>query len=126
LDPDAANAYALLLSGAGRDGEALAALEKTVSSFPDDLGVLHNLARLLATGPFPERRDEAVALAERVVAMTDGADPRALDTLGLALASRGSREASLRAFERAFRLARSNGDESLARAIEDHARAAAR
>ena len=67
-----------------------------------------------------------MTLAERVVAKTGGNDPRALDTLGFALASRGSREESLRAFERAFRLARSNGDESLAREIEAHARAVAR
>jgi tetratricopeptide (TPR) repeat protein len=125
-EPDAANAHALLLSEAGRDREALAALETAVSRFPDNVGVLHNLARLLATKPFPGREDEAVALAERVVAKTGGDDPRALDTLGFALASRGSREESLRAFERAFRLARSNGDESLAREIGDHARAVAR
>jgi tetratricopeptide (TPR) repeat protein len=124
--PEAANAYALLLSEAGRDGEALAALESAVSRFPNDVALLHNLARFLAIGPFPARRDEAVALAERVVERTGGNDPRALDTLGFALASRGSREESLRAFERAFRLARSNGDESLARAIEDHARTVAR
>jgi tetratricopeptide (TPR) repeat protein len=124
--PEVANAYALLLSNAGRVGEALAALEKAVSRFPEDVGVLHNLARLLATGAFPGRGNEAVALAERVVAETGGNDPRTLDTLGFALASRGSREESLRAFERASRLARSKGDESLAQAIEAHARAVAR
>jgi tetratricopeptide (TPR) repeat protein len=111
-DPDAANAYALLLSGAGRDGEAVAALETAVSRFPDDVGVLHNLARLLATGPFPGREDEAVALAARVVERTEGNDPRALDTLAFALGSRGSIEESRRAFDRAIRLARSKGDDN--------------
>ncbi len=125
-EPELANAYALLLTEGGRDGEALTALESAVSRFPDDVTLLHNLARLLATKPFPGREDEAVTLAERVVAKTGGNDPRALDTLGFALANRGSREESLRAFGRAFQLARSNGDESLAREIEAHARTVAR
>jgi tetratricopeptide (TPR) repeat protein len=124
--PEAANAYALLLSNAGRDGEAIAVLEKAVSRFPDDVAVLHNLARLLATGPFPGREDEAVALAEHVVEETGGDDPRALDTLALALRSRGSIAESRLAFERAARLARSRGDEGLAREIESHARDATR
>ena len=125
-DPGAANAYALLLTDAGRDGEALAALETAVSRFPDDVGVLHNLARLLATRLPPGREEEAVAFAERVVERTGGNDPRALDTLALALGRRGSIEESRRAFERAIRLALTAGDEDLAREIQSHARDASR
>jgi len=119
---EVAGAYALVLSRSGRDLDAVEALEKAILEFPDDLALLHNLARLLATKPLSGRAEQAVALAERVVAKTGGNDPRALDTLGFALAARGAKEESLRAFERAFRLARSNGDESLAREIEAHAR----
>jgi protein O-mannosyl-transferase len=124
--PEVAGAYALLLSGSGRNGEALATLEKATHDFPDDVGLLHNLARLLATQPIPGREDEAVTLAERVVEKTGGNDPRALDTLGFALAARGAEEEASRAFDKAVRLARASGDESLAREIEAHARSVPR
>ncbi|HEY7816697.1 MAG TPA: tetratricopeptide repeat protein, partial [Vicinamibacteria bacterium] len=120
--PEVVSVYALLLSEAGREAEALAAIESAVSRFPDHVGLLHNLARLLATWTFPGREKDAVALAERVVEKTQGNDPRALDTLALALRSLGSIEESRRTFDRAVRLARSKGDEELAREIESHFR----
>jgi tetratricopeptide (TPR) repeat protein len=119
-------ALALLENARGAPDAAAAVLGSALERHPDDLSLIHNLARLLATRPndFPGRAREAVALAERVVTATKERDPRALDTLALALVAAGERSAALAAFGRAVGQARTAGDDELARAIASHAEAA--
>lgn len=126
--PEIAGALAVLENAEGNLKKAVFVLDSGLERFPDDLALTHNLARLLATRPdaFPDRRREAVDLAERVVARTERRDPRALDTLAMALAVDGSGDEARRVFEEASRLALAAGNEDLAREIEEHARALSR
>ena len=126
--PEVAGALALLENARGAPVEAAAVLQSALERHPDDVALAHNLARLLATRPdtFPGRAEEALELAERVVSATSRRDPRALDTLALALHAAGSRSEALQIFEEAWRVARSSGDPALAKEIEAHARATAK
>ncbi len=90
--PDLAEAHfgrALALLLAERDREALEALEESLARRPDDLVLLHLLARLLATSPDPEVRDgeRALALAQRLIERRQTLDHAA--TMAMALAETG-------------------------------------
>jgi tetratricopeptide (TPR) repeat protein len=104
----------------GRIAEAIDRWRETVRLAPDDAAAANNLAWLLATADDPRLRrpDEAVALAERVVASTGGADAGALDTLAMAYEAAGRREEAVATARRAADRARESGDAGLARDIE--------
>ncbi len=94
LRPDYAQAYFNLGHVAlRRDGTGAAAahFRRAVQLQPEWPAALVAAAWLLATAPEPDVRapGEAVALAERAVAVTGRTDPRALDTLAVAYASAG-------------------------------------
>ena len=94
-----------------RDSEAL--FRNAVSVTPNHPLVQNNLAWLLATHPDPARRrpEEAVALAKRAVETTKGRDPFSLDTLSVALASRGDFGGATREGRRALKAAKTKAPE---------------
>ncbi|MCY3970254.1 MAG: FG-GAP-like repeat-containing protein [Acidobacteria bacterium] len=74
---------------AGRYIDCRATLEAALERFPEDVAMRHLLARLLATSPVPEARDDAraVELAQAVFSEQPGLDH--LETLAMALAAAG-------------------------------------
>ena len=68
---------------------------------------MNELAWILATNPDANVRKphEAVQLAERAAAITQHRDPRVLDTLAAAYASRGQFRRAIKAAQRAIQLA---------------------
>ena len=88
----------------------------------------NNLAWILATSPDPELRDpeQAVALAEQVVAGEPDPDPNHLDTLAAAYAAAGRGDEAVATAERGIRRAEAEGQPELAatlRARRAHYRA---
>ena len=114
-DPAVPNALAVLLLQGGQTGEARAVLEAALAQHQNDVGLAHNLARLLATTPGSDG-DAALALrlAGAVVETTGGRDPRALDTLAAALAANHRVAEALATSARAAALAEAQGDHDLA------------
>jgi tetratricopeptide (TPR) repeat protein len=119
-----ASALALGLRELGRGVEARDVLGAALLEHPRDVGLTHNLARLLATSPDPQVRDgtRALSLALEVQEATRGEDPRAYDTLAAAYAATGQLELARDAADRGLALARSGADASLAAALEARAR----
>ena len=115
-DPSVPSALGVLLLQAGQRREARTVLETALARHQDDVGLAHNLARLLATGDGIEREDAAIALrlATAVVSATAERDPRALDTLAVALAANNRLTEAAAVNARAATLARALGDAELA------------
>jgi Flp pilus assembly protein TadD len=123
-DAAALNALAFTLMNTGRSAEAVTVLKEGVSTYPDDVDLTHNLARLLATAPDPRVRDGALALrlALDVRDRTGGRDPRALDTLAAAYGAVGRRDLARETAHQAVARAREIGDADLVHEIERRAR----
>jgi Tfp pilus assembly protein PilF len=122
LDPQRAELHgqrAHLLESAGYEVEAVASYREAVRLGDSSLGVLNNLAWLLATSSRPEVRApaQAVGLARRAVASSGGADPGVLDTLAVAYAASGQRELALATGRRALALAEAQQRADLAQSI---------
>jgi tetratricopeptide (TPR) repeat protein len=124
-DVAVSNTLAALLMEAGQPREARAVLETALSVHQDDIGLAHNLARLLSTEPVFAKTDAALALrlANAVVSATGGRDPRALDTLAAALAINGRMREAAETSARAAALATSQGDREMAVQITARGRA---
>lgn len=121
LDPTLADA----LFGLGRVHhearrleDAVAAYRRALAATPAHVGALNGLAWLLATAPVPGQAGEAVALAERLVALTRHDDASALDTLAAAYAAEGRYEEARAAAEAARERARRDGQLRLAADID--------
>lgn len=99
-----------------RPAEAAEQYREVLRSRPDSVPALNNLAWLLATHPDERVRNgiEAVALAERAVALTRGDAPAILGTLAAAYAEAGRFADAIAAAEKARALAESKGDAGLA------------
>jgi tetratricopeptide (TPR) repeat protein len=124
-DVAVSNTLAGLLVEIGNAREARAVLEAALKGHPDDLGLAHNLARLLVSLPGlpPPDRMRAFRLAEAVAQATGGQDARALDTLAASLAALG-RLADAREFnQRAAAVAAAQGERELAVQITARGRA---
>jgi len=80
-----------VMAAAGDGAGAITQYKQALTDAPRLLDAANDLARLLATHADPAVRapDEALALAERLCAITRNRDPRFLDTLSLALAGKG-------------------------------------
>ena len=80
-----------VMARAGDPAGAIQQYKQALSDAPRLLEAANDLARLLASHPDPAVRspDEALALAERLCAITKEKDGRFLDTLSLALAGKG-------------------------------------
>ncbi len=124
-EPPVAGALGFALLEVGRPADARRVLEQALTAEADDVGLAHNLARLLATAEDPAVRDEekAVRLATTVVERTSGRDPRALDTLAVAQAAAGRLDLAAATAEGAEAEARKQGHRELAAALERRARA---
>lgn len=125
VDPALASALAFGLVRAGRQPDARKVLERALAGHPDDVGLTHNLARLLATSSAEAVRDppRAVSLAERATEATAGRDPRILDTLAAAYAAAGRVDEARETAEKAVERAMSAGDTALAAEIRRRAAA---
>lgn len=121
LDPTLADAHVGLgrvHHEEGRLEEAAAAYRRALAAAPAHVGALNGLAWLLATSPVSGRAGEAVALAERLVALTHEDDASALDTLAAAYAAAGKYDQAQAAAEAARERARRDGQRRLAADID--------
>ncbi len=94
LDPASAHPHFLMakvLLQQGRDAEALVHLQRALQLDPNDLGTLLLAANLRAADEDPHVRDgaEACTLAEKLIKLTGGQQPAALDALAMAEAELG-------------------------------------
>jgi tetratricopeptide (TPR) repeat protein len=104
---------------------ALETARNAVRYNPDDVATSLSLAFLLATAADVGQRNpsEAVQIAQRLESVTNGADPRVLDVLGVALASAGRKSEAQEKFEQAARAADAAGQTELAERIRASAAA---
>jgi tetratricopeptide (TPR) repeat protein len=122
IDPGHANAHYNLgntFLQMGRFNEALAHYDKALEINPNDVEVLNNMAWVLATAPEASTRngEKALAMAQRSVSFTGGAQPRTLATLAAALAETGRSQDAVETAERALQLAIDQGNFALADSI---------
>jgi Flp pilus assembly protein TadD len=124
-DPAVPNALGVLLLQSGQTREARTVFETAMATHPGDVGLAHNLARLLATGGATDQKDGALALrlANAVVEATGGRDPRAMETLAAALALNDRSAEAITVNARAAALATAQGDHDLAVQITARGRA---
>ena len=100
----------------GVEGEAIAHYERALEIDPGSISALNNLAWLFATSPNPSIRNgpKAVALAERAVRRSGGANPFFLHKLAAAHAENGDFSKALEVAERALQLATDQGQTAVA------------
>ena len=98
-------ARGLLLQG--RDAQAIAKLHEALRLDPDNVSILAYTAHVLAADENPEIRDgkTAYAFATRANALSGGAQPQALDALGMADAELGRFDEAQAVTQKAFDLA---------------------
>jgi tetratricopeptide (TPR) repeat protein len=91
---------------------------------PDDPQTLNNLAWALATNSDPGLRDatQALQVAERAMALTQGRDPAILDTLGAAYAESGRFDKAIEWARKGMDLAKKTGQDELAKALFERIR----
>ena len=113
LDGQSYLSLAALLVNTGRAGEAVHVLREAQSRYPDDVAVLHALARTLAVSWDSSVRDGATAveLARRVIEMAGGQHHVYHSTLAAALAEAGEFAEAQAEATRAVELARAAGDD---------------
>lgn len=104
----------------GKDALALERYEEGLRLAPGHPEPTARLARFLATTPVDELRNgaRAVALAQRAVDLTGGANPHTLDTLAAAYAAADRFPEALSTAHRAQQQAAATGQAALAQAIE--------
>jgi tetratricopeptide (TPR) repeat protein len=115
--------YAMGLVRLGRFQEARDRLERDVKTFPDQPGISHALARLLAAAPDDRVRDGARAL--RLMGELEKSQPRTLamtETLAMALAEVGRFDEAARWQREALDAARSSGRADMAAHLADNLR----
>jgi Flp pilus assembly protein TadD len=119
------NALGVLLLESGQRDAARGVFEIARAAHPTDVGLTHNLARLLATSPGLGAKDRRVALdlARAAAEATGGRDARVLDTLAASLSANGYRDEAVRTSGRAAALAAQQGDTELAVQITARGRA---
>jgi tetratricopeptide (TPR) repeat protein len=123
LEPTFARAQRSLgmtLANLGYIEAAIEHLRDAIDAAPRSPGPLITLAELLAAYPDESVRDpdEAVRLAERAAGLTEYRSAIALDALAFAYASAGRVDEAVSVAQRAYRLARSEGEMALAERIE--------
>jgi protein O-mannosyl-transferase len=105
--PQALGDIASRLDGQGKYGEAIRCYQAALKVPPDQVGILNNLAWLLATCPDAAFRNgsEAVRLATRACELTKHAQPLLIGTLAAAQAEAGDFHAAIATAEQAAALA---------------------
>lgn len=111
IEADADNARALRTRGdaylnIGRHAEAVADFDRALEVSAEDLGVLNNLAWVLATSPVDEVRDgqRAVQLATKAGELSAYQMPHILSTLAAAYAETGDFDSAMKWSEKAVEL----------------------
>jgi tetratricopeptide (TPR) repeat protein len=91
----------------GRDADAIAKLHEALRLDPDNVSILAYTAHVLAADESPQIRDGKTAydLAARANALSGGAQPQALDALGMAGAELGRFDEAQAVTQQAFNLA---------------------
>jgi tetratricopeptide (TPR) repeat protein len=99
---------------------AMEHLREVLRLRPDHVPSMYHLARILATDPHDEYRDgaQALQLAEKAVAATDGRQAEVLAVLAAAHAEKGDIQHAQKLAEQALQLARSRGNLDVAQQIE--------
>ena len=105
--PQALGDIAGRLDGQGKYGDAIRCYQAALKVPPEQVGILNNLAWLLATCPDAAFRNgrEAVRLAARACELTQYAQPLIIGTLAAAQAEAGDFQAAISSTERAAALA---------------------
>jgi Flp pilus assembly protein TadD len=105
-DATIAAELALALTQLGRYPQAAAQTRAALALAPQSVGLLNNLAWILATAPQDATRNgaEAVRLAQQAVQLSDHQDPNTLDTLAVAYAEAGQFDQAIATAEAALRL----------------------
>jgi len=108
----------------GEVEEGMAYLRQAVRISPDFVLAVRHLAWFLATHPSAEVRDpnEAIRLAERAMAMTQGRDAGVLDTLAAAYALDGQYKKAVETAQKAFAIASRMRNYELADQIQERLR----
>jgi tetratricopeptide (TPR) repeat protein len=103
----------------GRVPEAIAQWSELIRLQPDNVPVLNQLARVLATSPEASVRDgaRAVDLAQQAMKLTGGGEPAVLGTLAAAYAEAGQFSEAVKTAEQALALATSQNNTALAEAL---------
>jgi tetratricopeptide (TPR) repeat protein len=116
-------AMGMALARMGRDAEAALRYREALRRDPNSTDALNNLAWLLVTSGDEAVREpaEALALAERAVALRERRDPALLDTLAEALAANGRLREAERTASEALSLL--DADDELAAALREKQRA---
>ncbi|HUW56267.1 MAG TPA: tetratricopeptide repeat protein, partial [Planctomycetota bacterium] len=127
LDPRHPRAYhhlAELYQRQGRFAESIQVLNEALKAIPGGLSLQASLAQLLSAAPYAHLRDgkRAVALAEAVCREASPAPPEVLDVLAAAYAETGRFQEAARTAARAAGLAQAQGNDELARYIEERRR----
>ncbi len=95
----------------GRNAEAVAQLQAALQLDPDNLEILLLMANVLAAEEDPNVRNGAAArtLAERLVKLTGGQQPAALDALAMAKAELGQFDEAVQIQQQAVQLIEATG-----------------
>lgn len=119
-DPELQLALGRLLAADRQSAEALAAYRRALELRPRWADAANSLAVLLATADDPAVRNPqaALSLARELSAAAGGRHPVLLGTLGVALASSGSRDEAERVLSEAVTIARSAGQPELAASLQ--------
>ena len=100
-----------LLLQQGRDAEAVTHLHKALQLDPNNLEILLLAANVRAADENPQARDgtDAHALAERLVKLTGGQQPAALDALAMAEAEIGRFDEAVKTQQEAVKFIKATG-----------------
>jgi tetratricopeptide (TPR) repeat protein len=114
LDPSSGEPHFFMgraLLQLGRDAEAVAQLRTAIQLEPDDGQMLIFATSLLAADENPKVRNgaEARKLADKIVKLTGGQQPAALDTLAMACAENGQFAEAVQAEQKAIKLSETAG-----------------
>jgi tetratricopeptide (TPR) repeat protein len=122
--PETHGKLGMVAAELGKMDQALVHYQEALGLKPDYPQALNNLALILATAANPKFRDgaKAVHLAERANRLSGEAVPTMMYTLAAAYAEAGRFPEAIKTSQEAGDLARSSGDEDLAKAIENRLR----
>jgi protein O-mannosyl-transferase len=117
---EARNNLATILCQRGEIDRGISELEEVIRIQPDNIDALNNLAWILAmpVGDGSENRAKALPLAQRLQELVGNRNPKVIRTIAAAYAANGRFTEALDMAEQGAKLARGQGDATLAEALE--------